>query len=91
MSFKKRILQETELNVYNNGSNSMGTRLSDSLKNHWDKYGLGALGATALIAGNEDIHKVISDWRELDKDDLLWNHFMDKGKEGLEHIKFNTH
>jgi hypothetical protein len=90
MSFKDRILYESDLNVYT-GNNSIRKGISHNIRNHWDKYGLGALGATALIAGNEDFHKVVSDWRDLDKDDLLWNHFMDKAKEGIEHIKFDTH
>lgn len=49
--------------------------------------GLGALGATALMTHTDAGNDLMNTWHELDNKDLLWNHFMNKGQQGLEWMK----
>jgi hypothetical protein len=57
----------------------------------WGDRALGAtaggLGALALMTGNDDVNDIVNNWHELDNQDQLWNHFMDKGQGFLDNLK----
>jgi len=53
----------------------------------WKGLGLGALGTAAYLTHSDDGVETLQNWHELDQKDQLWNHFMDKGQQGLEYLK----
>jgi hypothetical protein len=86
MGFKNRVIEENDY-----GMPGAGSSITSKVKDNWGKYltgaGLGAAAATAAAVGSEDFNDTINNWHDLDDKDQLWNHFMDKGKEGLEYLK----
>lgn len=95
MGFKNRLLQEDNFN-YGQISNgpTLGQKIKEGAKNNWGKLlGAGALGAaaaTGMAIHNDDFNDTLNQMHELDNKDQLWNHVLDKGKQGLEHLKTAT-
>jgi len=92
MCFKKRYIEEdyTFPGAAPAGP-SFKDKIKEGAKDHWGKLlgagALGALAATGAITHSDDLHDTIDQWHQMDNNDTLWNHFMDKAKSGLEHLK----